>query len=133
MKQLIILFFILTFSFSIKAQKVEEDDKIFQCFYPEWQAEFKGGNDSLRLFFVKNLQYPKTNSCVSGKVYILFIVEKDGKITHPKILKSLAKEFDDEAMRVVRLMPKWIPARDYGGKKPIASRFTIPINFTLQD
>jgi periplasmic protein TonB len=132
MRQLIIILFTLIFSFSIKAQKVE--DEFFECnLYMNEQAEFKGGMNGLKKFIEKNLKYPPNNICVSGKVYIQFIVEKDGKITHPKILKSLAKEFDEEAMRVVRLMPKWIPARDYGGKKPIASRFTIPINFTLQD
>ena len=133
MKQLIILLFILIFSFSINAQKVE--NKTFVCgLYINEQAEFKGGMTELKKFIDKNLQYPKTNACVCGKVYIQFIVEKDGRITNPQIIRSLLpKEFDEEALRVIRLMPKWTPARDYGGKKPIASRFTIPIKFTIED
>ncbi len=131
MKQLMFLLFTLYFSFSINAQKVEDDKEII-CYIPI-NPEFKGGNKALKAFLHKNLKYPPNNICVTGKVYIQFIVEKDGRITHPKILKSLAKAYDDEALRVIRLMPRWIPARDYGGKKAIASRFTLPIKFTVQD
>jgi periplasmic protein TonB len=132
MKQLIFLLFILIFSFSIKAQKVEDEQ--FECnLYMNEQAEFKGGMNGLKKFIEKNLKYPPNNICVTGRVYVQFVIEKDGKVTNPIILRSLAKAYDDEAIRLVKLMPKWIPARDYGGKKPIASRFTIPINFTLQD
>jgi protein TonB len=132
MKRTIIFLFFLILSLSIKAQNIESDK--YDCILPiEWLPEFKGGQTALKLFLAKHLKYPNTNICVNGKVYVQFIVEKDGRITHPIILKSLAKEFDKEALRVIRLMPKWIPARDYGGKKPIATRFTIPIKFEIEE
>jgi periplasmic protein TonB len=132
MKQLISLLFILFFSFSMKAQKAENEQ--YDCILPvEWLPEFKGGQNALKLFLGKNLRYPKTNACVGGKVYVQFIVEEDGRITQPEILKSLSKEFDEEAFRIIRLMPKWIPGKDYQGKKPMRMKFTMPINFTIQD
>jgi periplasmic protein TonB len=131
MKQKLVFLFFLILSFSIKAQQVE-DDSITCIFYPERHAEFKGGMNKLRKFIEKNLKYPHHNICVTGRVYIQFTVEKDGKVTNPIILRSLTKAYDDEAIRLVRLMPKWIPAKDYDGKKFIKSKFTIPINFTLQ-
>jgi periplasmic protein TonB len=132
MKRIIILSFFLIFSFFVKAQKA--DNEQFDCILPiEWNPEFKGGQKALKLFLSKNLKYPKTNACVSGKIYIQFIVEEDGRVTNPEILKSLfPKEFDDEALRVIRLMPKWIPGKDYQGIKPMRMKFTIPIDFTLK-
>lgn len=129
MKRLTLFLFLLISSISVRAQ----NDK-YDCFLPiERQTEFKGGMNGLKIFLEKNLKYPKTKDSVSGKVYVQFIVEKDGRITHPIILKSLAKEFDKEALRVIRLMPKWIPARDYEGKKPIRTKFTMPIKFAIEN
>jgi periplasmic protein TonB len=132
MKRIIIFLFFIILSFSVKAQKT--DNEQFDCILPiEWSPEFKGGQKALKLFLSKNLKYPKTNACVNGKVYVQFIVEKDGRITHPIILKSLEQKFDEEALRVIRLMPKWNPARDYKGEKPIATRFTMPIKFEIEE
>jgi periplasmic protein TonB len=131
MKLIIFFLLLLTLSFSIKAQQVKSDS-ITCIFYPERQPKFKGDMNGLRKFIEKNLKYPSNNICVTGKVYIQFIVEKDGRVTHPIILRSLAKAYDDEALRLVRLMPKWTPAKDYEGKKFVKSKFVIPINFTLQ-
>lgn len=133
MRRIIIFPFLLVLSFSLQAQKPEKEN--YDCILPvESSPEFRGGFKALETFLAKNLQYPKTNACVSGKIYIQFIVEADGKITNPEILKSLfPKEFDKEALRVVRLMPKWNPARDYGGKKAIATRFTLPIKFEIEE
>ncbi len=133
MKRTIIFLFLLIFSFSIKAQKAENDGEII-CYFPvSRNPEFKGGVKALKVFLQKNLKYPKTNACVSGKIYVQFVVEEDGRITDSEILKSyFPKEFDEEALRVIRLMPKWIPAQDNEGKKFIKSKFTIPIDFTLK-
>ncbi len=132
MKRIIIFLFLLIFSLSLKAQKA--DSEKFECILPvEWNPEFKGGQNALKLFLAKNLKHPKTNACVNGKVYVQFTVEKDGKITNPEIIKSLEQKFDEEALRVVRLMPKWIPGRDYQGKKAIVTRFTMPIKFEIEE
>jgi periplasmic protein TonB len=132
MKRIIILSFLLILLNSIKAQQA--DNEKFECILPiEWNPEFKGGQRALKLFLSKNLKYPKTNACVNGKVYVQFIVEKDGRITNPEIIKSLEQKFDEEALRVIRLMPKWNPGRDYQGKKAIVTRFTMPIKFEIEE
>jgi periplasmic protein TonB len=131
MKTLLLLLFIFPSCLSLKAQNKKEEP--FECIlYMNQNPEFKGGMKALKAFLTKNLNYPNGAMCVNGKVYVQFIVEKDGRITNPVILRSLMKPFDDEAIRVVRLMPKWIPARDYEGKKRIKTKFTMPISFELE-
>ncbi len=68
---------------------------------------------------------------VQGKVIIGFVVEKDGRLTNFKIERKLWPEFDKEALRVIRKMPRWKPALLNG--KPVRCNYTIPINFTLSD
>jgi periplasmic protein TonB len=131
MEALLISLFILASLVSLKAQN--KDKESFECIiYMNQNPEFKGGEKALKAFLTKNVNYPNGAMCVNGKVYVQFIVEKDGKITNPVILKSLTKPFDDEVIKVVKLMPKWIPARDYESKKRIRSTFTMPINFELE-
>ena len=129
MKELIIGAFLIMACFAGKAQS--KNDEFICVFDP--QPEFKGGMKALKLFLNRNLKYPNEVGCVSGKVYIQFIVEKNGKIIHPIILKSLSNQCDAEAMRVVKLMPRWIPAKDLNGKNSIRSKFTIPIKFELEE
>lgn len=129
MKKLIIGTFLMMACFAGKAQ-----NETTECYYPIGiTPKFKGRMKALQLFLNRNLKYPNEVGCVSGKVYIQFIVEKNGKITHPTIIKSLSNQCDAEAMRVVKLMPRWIPARDFNGKNAIASRFTIPVKFEFDE
>ena len=127
MKKLFIFLFLGMISFYCKAQRKEDE---FICYF-EPNPEFKGGMKVLQTFLEQNLKYPNTN--IKGRVYIQFIVEKNGKITHPVILKSLTKEFDAEALRVIKLMPKWIPAKDFRSKKPLRTRFSIPVKFAIEE
>ena len=129
MKKLIIGAFLMMACFAGKAQSKNDE---FIC-VSDPQPEFKGGMKALQHFLEQNLKYPNNDVCVSGKVYIQFIVEKNGKITHPIILKSLSKECDAEAMRVVKLMPRWIPAMDFRSKNAFRTKFTIPIKFTIEE
>jgi periplasmic protein TonB len=129
MKRLLICSFLMMICFCANAQNKEDG---FICYF-EPNLEFKGGMKALQNFLERNLKYPNNDVCVNGKVYIQFVVEKNGKITHPIILKSLSKEYDAEALRVVKLMPRWIPARDWSSKKPLKSKFTIPIKFEIED
>jgi periplasmic protein TonB len=129
MKKQLMFFFLMMICFIGKAQ-----NKSYEIICPiENQPEFKGGMKGLQTFLEQNLKYPNNDVCVNGKVYIQFIVEKDGNITHPVILKSLSEKCDAEALRVVKLMPRWIPAKDLSGKKPLRTRFTIPIKFEIED
>lgn len=97
----------------------------------ETQAEFPGGMKALMEWLSNHVEYPKEaeKAGIQGRVIIKFIIEADGAVTHPEILKGVSPELDKEAMRLVRAMPKWIPGKNNG--KDVASYFTIPIAFWL--
>jgi protein TonB len=98
----------------------------------EESAEFPGGMQKMYEFIGKNLVYPAMarESNVQGKVFVNFVVSKDGSISDVKVLRGIGSGCDEEAMRVVKMMPKWQPAKNMG--KPVKARFTLPINFKLQ-
>lgn len=102
------------------------------CEFPEVEAEFPGGHTALFKYIQDNLVYPDvaTELKHQGKVYVSFIVEEDGSVTNVKIMRGISKEFDLEAKRVVRSMPKWTPAQCNG--KISRSRMQLPVQFTLQ-
>ena len=95
--------------------------------YAEEMPEFPDGPDSLNAFLMGNLQWPIGYGCASGTVLVEFIVEKDGTVTHPTISVSLGPAFDNEALRVVNLMPRWKPARAQG--KPVRCYYKIPVTW----
>lgn len=93
------------------------------------KAEYPEGKEALREFLKKNLCYPYVGEevCIQGKVIVKFVVCADGTITHPEVIRSVDPLMDAEALRVVRLMGKWIPAEING--KAVNSYFTLPISF----
>ena len=97
-------------------------------------AHFDGGRDAFYKFLSENLIYPKSaiENKITGKVYIQFTVNKKGKLRDFKILKGIEKSPDcnNEAMRVLKKMPNWIPASL--NNKNVSSVFTLPISFQLQ-
>ena len=102
--------------------------------FAEKMPEYKGGMDAMFAFIKKNLNYPdyeKRNE-IQGNVYVRFVVEKDGTLTRPEILRSVdgAKNFDSEVLRVIQEMPKWIPGENNGEKVPVY--MTIPFQFKLK-
>jgi TonB family protein len=98
----------------------------------EIMPEFVGGMDSLMSYLSKNINYPKKaqKSGIEGRVFLQFIVEKDGSITNSKILRGIEKSMDKEALRVVESMPAWIPGRNRG--EVVAVKYTLPIKFVLE-
>ncbi|MES2726159.1 MAG: energy transducer TonB [Bacteroidota bacterium] len=94
---------------------------------PEIAPEFIGGEDSLVAFIENNLTTPKklAQHDITGKIIVHFFVETDGSITDVKILKGIGNEWDEEAVRVVKLMPKWKAGSLMN--KPIKVRMTLPI------
>ena len=70
------------------------------------------------------------NAGISGKVYITFVVEKDGSITDVKVLRGIGGGCDEEAVRVVQSMPRWSPGKQRG--KPVRVQYNLPVRFTLQ-
>jgi len=100
--------------------------------FVDQEASFPGGMKALMEYLSTNIKYPESaiNISIQGKVYIQFVVLKTGAISDVKVLRGVSKELDDEAKRVVRMMPNWIPAIQNNVK--VNSRVTIPINFKLQ-
>lgn len=99
--------------------------------FVDQEASFPGGMKALMEYLSTNIKYPEAaiNISIQGKVYIQFVVLKTGTISDVKVLRGVSKELDDEAKRVVRMMPNWIPAIQNNVK--VNSRVTIPINFKL--
>jgi len=110
--------------------EIEEDDEEF-FMVVENMPEFPGGDLGLMKFIQKNVRYPAIAKeyNITGKVYVSFIVDKQGKVTNVKIVRGVDKNLDAEALRVVSLLPKYKPGKQRG--KAVRVMFTIPINFTL--
>ena len=107
-----------------------EDNRIYEIV--EQMPEFpNGGMAGLMSFISKTLKYPTIcqESGVQGKVIVLFVVEKDGSTTDFRIVRSVDKYLDKEALRVLSSMPKWIPGKQKG--VPVRVKYTVPINFRL--
>jgi len=98
--------------------------------FPEVKPEPDGGFEGFYKFVGKNLKYPKQAQRVhaEGKVYVEFVVDKNGQVTNMKVIKGIGSGCDEEAMRVLALT-KWQPGRQRG--KPVKVRMTMPLNFVL--
>jgi len=92
---------------------------------------FPGGNEALMKWLSKNLKYPASaqENGIQGRVLVQFVVNKDGSIVEPKVLRSVDPALDKEALRVVSTMPKWQPGKQRG--KTVRVRFTLPVTFRL--
>ena len=92
---------------------------------------FRGGNQKLLEFLGSNLVYPQEakEAGVEGKVFVEFYIEKDGTVCDAKVLRGIGYGCDEEALRVIGLMPKWYPGKQRG--KAVRVRYTLPINFKL--
>lgn len=98
---------------------------------PDKLAEYPGGTEALGVFLQENLQYPSSSRMarVEGRVTISFIVDKEGNITNPTVKDSPDAALSAEALRVIKMMPRWKPAQLAG--KPVKMRFTLPVKFSL--
>lgn len=94
---------------------------------------FPGGIDGLRNFCSKNMHYPKNvlTDNKAGIVHIGFIVGKDGTLRKARVVKSAGKELDEEALRVVQIMPSWEPGKLKGKKVPVY--FVLPLSFEISN
>lgn len=131
MKKLLFLSaFLCTLSFGAFAQsEVSEDDAVFVVV--EEQAEFPGGLDSMYAYIVKNLKYPEAakEKGIEGRVFVNFIIEKDGSISNVKILRGIGGGCEEAAVEMIKNMPKWKPGKQRG--KPVRFQFNLPIKFEL--
>jgi TonB family protein len=113
---------------------VDREDTNAVYTYADVMASFPGGYDSMTCYIYTNLNYPETErkSKLEGSVFISFIVEKDGSLSNFSVGKPMQGHpvFDEEAMRVMKAMPHWTPARIDG--KPVRMAITVPIRFTVK-
>ncbi len=94
--------------------------------------QFPGGQGSLKRFIASKSVYPGSafQNKIEGTVIVGFVIDKYGRLRNPKILKSLYPYCDEEALRVVRLIPDWIPAKNQG--RNVSINFSMPIEFKLK-
>lgn len=106
-----------------------DDDRVVKVV--EEQPEFPGGMSKMMQWLSENIEYPQKaqDNYVQGRVIVQFIVEKDGSISSPSIVKGVDKDLDAEALRVVEMMPDWEPGKN--NRQPVRCYFTLPINFKL--
>jgi len=98
----------------------------------EEMPEFIGGEEALYKFLGNELKYPPLakENLIQGTVLVEFVIERDGSPSNVKVLVSLFPDCDQEAVRVIKSMPKWKPGKQMG--KPVRCFYNIPIRFTLQ-
>jgi len=113
----------------IEQEEEEDSDEVFLVV--EQMPVFPGGDLGLMKFIQKTTKYPpiaKEND-ITGKVYVSYVVNKKGKVTNVKVVRSVDKYLDAEAVRVVKLLPYTTAGKQRG--LPVNVQYTIPINFTL--
>jgi len=108
---------------------VDEDLPVFVIV--EQMPEYPGGESKRNEYLAQNLVYPEyaTKKGIQGTVYVSFIVATDGSVTNVNLLRGIGGGCDEEALRVIREMPKWIPGRQNG--KAVRVKFNMPIYFKL--
>ncbi len=116
-------------------QFVPDDEEVVEeqiFLVVENMPEFPGGEAAMYKFIGKNIVYPRMakESGISGRVYVTFVVEKDGSVSDVKILRGIGGGCDEEAVRVIKAMPRWNPGKQRG--KPVRVQYRMPIKFTLQ-
>ncbi len=97
----------------------------------EESPSFPGGDEARIRFLTENIKYPQIarESSIQGTVYVTFVVEKNGNVTDVRILRGIGGGCDEEAVRVIKAMPRWSPGKQRG--KPVRVQFNMPIKFTL--
>ena len=108
----------------------EEENKVFDVV--EQMPSFPGGNSALMQYLSKNIKYPVVaeENGIQGRVICTFVVERDGRVTDVRVVKSVDPSLDKEAVRVVSSMPAWIPGKQNGSA--VRVKYTLPVTFRLQ-
>ena len=112
------------------AEKSKIEDEILEV--AEQDAQFPGGQAALLKYIRENTKYPAIalEQDVQGMVILRFVVERDGRVGDIEVKKSLSVECDREAVRVIKSLPRFVPARKEG--RPVRKWFTVPVRFMIQ-
>ena len=116
------------------APEVVEDEVVEQEIFKivEEMPSFPGGEQKLMKYVGDNVKYPQIarETGIQGRVFVNFVVEPDGSVSNVSVLRGIGGGCDEEAMRVVKNMPKWKPGKQRG--KAVRVQYMLPINFTLK-
>jgi TonB family protein len=98
----------------------------------EHMPEYVGGSNAMNAFIASNISYPQKakETGIQGTVYVTFVIDETGAVGNAKVIRGIGKECDVEALRVVKMMPKWKPGKQSGKNVKVA--FTLPIKFSLK-
>ena len=115
-----------------KQEEVQEKEEQQVFVVVEEMPEFPGGEIALRTYIAKAIVYPTVaqENGIQGKVFVTFVVNKDGSVSNAKIARGVDASLDAEALRVVSTLPKWKPGKQRG--VPVRVSYTVPISFKLQ-
>lgn len=113
----------------VEEEEEEEEAQIFTVV--ESMPDFPGGDEARIKYLNENIKYPQMarESGIQGRVFVTFVVEKDGSVTDVRVLRGIGGGCDEEAIRVIKNMPKWDPGKQRG--KPVRVQFNMPILFKL--
>lgn len=111
---------------------IQESFSELPRYFVDQMPLFPGGPEALDRYLIKNCIYPKIcrDLGITGVVLVQFVVEKDGSVSDVKVLVPVYPDLDNEAIRVIKNSPKWIPGKQIG--KPVRVYYQIPIRFTLK-
>ena len=124
-----LMMFVLLFSFMTSTAQTKKNNMVYDVV--EVMPQYPGGQIAMLKYIMKNIKYPKQimEEGIQGRVTVSFIVEKDGRVSNVRLLRSVQPSLDKEAIRVVKSMPKWTPGKQNG--KPVRVRFNLPVMFKL--
>ena len=113
----------------VEVEPEPEEEEIFMVV--EDAPEFPGGTEALLKYLREHIKYPPIcrENNIQGRVLVSFVVNKDGSIVEPEIVKGVNPSLDKEALRVIAGMPNWKPGKQRG--KEVRVKFTVPVNFRL--
>lgn len=111
--------------------KIEDSDEGEIFMVVEQMPQFPGGMEAFDKYLKENLNYPPLakQQGIQGKVYVQFVINRDGSISDVKVVRGVDSALDEEALRLINSMPRWIPGKQRG--KNVRVSYTKPINFTL--
>jgi len=134
MKKILLTLIVLTFILSVKAQTNQKGDTTNRIFSAvERIPEFPGGMNEFYNFLSTNIRYPAISreKGIQGRVIITMVVEKDGTLSNIRVVRGVATDIDNEALRVMGLSPKWKPGIQNGRR--VRVQYSVPIAYTLED
>jgi protein TonB len=132
MKKIFFLFILFGVGLTVLNGQTESSDTSKAIVKGEQMPEFPGGEEAFSAYLDKTLVYPKEakKKNIQGKVWITFLIDREGNIYNVEIIEGIGGGCDEEAVRVIKNMPKWKPGTQDG--KPVIVKFRFPINFILK-